>query len=166
MSSQRSYDPITRRRGTRGFAAVVTSLAGFVTVAAILAPAGSSAVDPTLRSWLVILGVAAAVAYGFAVVGLIKARPWSARLVGYQSAIGVGVSAYTILVMLTGIDPFGTTSALPAAQASAAGFGLAIWMIGLDLVAARFAAKGFPKAAAGGSPRRSGRLASAASAAA
>lgn len=146
MSSQRSYDPITRRRGTRGFAAIVTGLAGFVTVAATLAPAGSATVDPVVRSWLVVIGVAAAVAYGAAVVGLIRARPWSARIVGYLSAIGIGVASYAILVMLTGLDPIGATSTLPADQARAEGLGLAIWMIGLWLVAARFAMNGFPKA--------------------
>jgi hypothetical protein len=163
MSRQRSYDPITRRRGTRGFAAVVTTLAGFVTVAAAFVPAGSAAVDPTVRSWLVIVGVAAAVAYVVAVVGLVRSRPWSSRLVGYLSAVGIGVSAYAILVMLTGLDPFGATSALPASQARAAGFGLAVWMIGLDVVAARFAAKGFPKAAT--TPRATTRVVSAATAA-
>ncbi len=149
MSSQRSYDPITRRRGTRGFAAIVTGLAGFVTVAAVLAPAGSASVDPVTRSWLVVVGVAAAIAYGAAVIGLIRARAWSARLVGYLSAIGIGVASYAILVMLTGLDPIGATSTLPAGQARAEGLGLAIWMVGLWLVAARFAFKGFPRSDGG-----------------
>ena len=90
-------------------------------------------------------------AYGAAVVGLIRARPWSARIVGYLSAIGIGVASYAILVMLTGLDPIGATSTLPADQARAEGLGLAIWMIGLWLVAARFAFKGFPKATTTGS---------------
>lgn len=145
MSSQRSYDPITRRRGTRGFAAIVTGLAGFVALAAALAPSGAATVDPVVRSWLVIGGIAMAVGHVIAVAGLIGARPWSARLVGYLAAIGIGVSAYAALVTVTGLDPFGTTSTLPSDQARAEGLGLAIWMIGLWLVAARFAAKGFPK---------------------
>lgn len=144
MSSQRSYDPITRRRGTRGFAAIVTGLAGSVAIAATLAPAGAAPVDPVVRSWLAIAGIALGFGHVIAVVGLIRARPWSARLVGYLAAIGIGVSAYVALVTITGLDPFGTTSSLPTDQARAEGLGLAIWMIGLWLVAARFAAKGFP----------------------
>ena len=42
--------------------------------------------------------------------------PWSARLVGYLAAIGIGVAAYVLLVTLTGLDPFGATSSLPAAR--------------------------------------------------
>lgn len=144
MSSQRSYDPITRRRGTRGFAAIVTGLAGAVVLAAGLAPAGAAGVDPTVRSWLVILAVAFALAHLAAVVGLVRARPWSARLVGYLAAIGIGVASYVLLVTLTGLDPFGATSALSADAARAEGVGLAIWMIGLWLVAVRFAVRGFP----------------------
>jgi uncharacterized membrane protein YagU involved in acid resistance len=144
MSSLRSYDPITRRRGTRGFAAIVTGLAGFVVLAAGLAPAASGVVDPTVRSWLVILAIAFAAAHLVAVVGLVRARPWSARLVGYLAALGIGASAYVLLVTLTGLDPVGATSALPEGQARAEGFGLAVWMIGLWLVAFRFAVRGFP----------------------
>lgn len=144
MSSDRSYDPITRRRGTRGFAAIVTSLAGFVVLAAGLASAASGAVDPIVRSWLVILAIAFAVAHVVAVVGLVRSRPWSARLVGYLAAIGIGASSYVLLVTLTGLDPVGATSALPEDQARAEGLGLAIWMIGLWLVAFRFAGRGFP----------------------
>jgi hypothetical protein len=144
MSSNRSYDPITRRRGTRGFAAVVTGLAGFVVLAAGIAPAASGALDPTVRSWLVIVAVAFAVAHLVAVIGLVRARPWSARLVGYIAAIGIGATSYVLLVTLTGLDPVGATSALPEGQARAQGLGLAIWMIGLWLVAFRFAVRGFP----------------------
>jgi hypothetical protein len=146
MSSNRSYDPITRRRGTRGFAAIVTGLAGVVAVTAALAPAGSGAVDPTLRSWIVILTIAFGIAHLVAVGGLLRARPWSARLVGYLAAIGVGAAAYVVLVTVTGLDPFGSTSALPAGQARAEGVGLAIWTAGTWLVAARFAFRGFPPA--------------------
>jgi hypothetical protein len=145
MSSNRSYDPITRRRGTRGFAAIATGLAGFVVLAAGLAPAASGVVDPTVRSWLVILAIAFAAAHLVAVVGLVRARPWSARLVGYLAALGIGASAYVLLVTLTGLDPVGATSALPEGQARAEGLGLAIWMIGLWLVAFRFATRGFPE---------------------
>ena len=96
-SSIRSYDPITRRRGTRGFAAVVTALAGFVSLAAGLVVASSPSVDATTRSWVVILAVSFAVAHAFAVVGLIRARRWAGRLVGYLAAIGIGVASYALL---------------------------------------------------------------------
>ena len=42
---------------------------------------------------------------------------------------------------LTGMDPFGATSKLPSDRAWAEGLGLLIWMIGLWLVAARYAFK-------------------------
>jgi hypothetical protein len=143
-SRNRSYDPITRRRGTRGFAAVVTALAGIVSLAAGLAVASSPSVDATARSWVVILVLAFVVAHGVAIVGLVRARRWSGRLVGYLAALGIGVSSYALLVTLTGLDPFGATSALPAGEARAEGLGLSIWMIGLWVVAARFALRGFP----------------------
>lgn len=144
MSSNRSYAPITRRRGTRGFAAFLTALAGLVAMAAALAPAGMAGIDPTVRSWLVIVGIAFGTAHLVAVVGLVRARPWSGRLVGYLAAIGIGTVSYGLLVTLTGLDPFAATSALPAGQARAEGIGLSIWMIGLWLLAARFASRGFP----------------------
>ena len=43
---------------------------------------------------------------------------------------------------LTGLDPFGASSSLPANEARAEGLGLMVWMIGLWLVAARFAMRG------------------------
>jgi hypothetical protein len=64
--------------------------------------------------------------------------------------IGVGVAIYGLLLTLTGADPFGTTSELPAQRAWAEGAGLLVWMIGVWLVAARYALKGVPPAAGRG----------------
>ena len=87
-----------------------------------------------------------------AAYGLIRRRDWSARLVGYLAAIGIGIAAYGLILTLTGMDPFGATSKLPSSRAWAEGLGLLIWMIGLWLVAARYALKAFrpikPNAAA------------------
>ena len=45
------------------------------------------------------------------------------------------------MLTLTGADPFGATSSLPSDRAWAQGVGLLVWMIGLWVVAARFAWK-------------------------
>ena len=66
---------------------------------------------------------------------------WGGRLVGYLAAIGIGIAAYGLILTLTGMDPFGATSKLPSDRAWAEGLGLLIWMIGLWLVAARYAFK-------------------------
>jgi hypothetical protein len=130
------------RRGTRGFAAVVTSLAGLVVlgVGAVVLPA--TTLDRLTLSWLIPLTVAFGLAHGVAVYGLIRGRRWSGSLVGYLAAIGLGIAVYGLLLTLTGADPFGATSSLPSDRAWAEGLGLLVWMIGLWVVAARFAWKG------------------------
>ena len=129
------------RRGTRGFAALVTSLAGFVVlgVGAVVLP--TLALDSTAASWLIPLIVAFGLAHFVAAYGLVRRRDWGGRLVGYISAIGIGIAAYGLILTLTGMDPFGATSKLPSSRAWAEGLGLLIWMIGLWLVAARYAFK-------------------------
>ena len=72
---------------------------------------------------------------------MLRRRSWSVSLTGYLAAIGIGVAAYGLLVTLTGLDPFGATSALPAEQARAQGVGLLVWMIGLWVVAIRSAVR-------------------------
>jgi hypothetical protein len=129
------------RRGTRGFAAFVIGLAGFVVlgVGAVVLP--SAALDSTAASWLIPLTIAFGLAHFVAVYGLVRRRDWGGRLVGYLSAIGIGIAAYGLILTLTGMDPFGATSKLPSSRAWAEGLGLLIWMIGLWLVAARYAFK-------------------------
>jgi hypothetical protein len=130
------------RRGTRGFAAFVTGLAGLVVlgVGAVVLPASS--LDGLALAWLIPLAVAFGVAHLVATYGLLRRREWSRSLVGYLAAIGMGAAAYGLLLTLTGLDPFSATSRAGSAGASANGLGLLLWMIGLWLVAARYAFKG------------------------
>jgi hypothetical protein len=127
------------RRGTRGFAAVVIGLAGLVVlgVGAVVLP--NVELDRIALSWLIPLTVAFGLAHTVAAYGLVRARPWAPTLTGYLAAIGIGVAAYGLLVTLTGLDPFAATSPLPGDEARAEGVGLLVWMIGLWLVAFRFA---------------------------
>ena len=130
------------RRGTRGFAAFVTLLAGLVVlgVGAVVLP--NTDLGALALSWLVPLTVAFGIAHFAAAYGQVRGRAWSAALTGYIAAIGLGVTAYGLLLVLTGLDPFAITSRLPATEASAEGVGLLLWMSGLWLIAARFAWKG------------------------
>ena len=102
----------------------------------------ATSLDSVVLNWLVPLAIAFGIAHFVAVVGLVRNRQWAARLTGYLAAIGIGVAAYGLLVTITGLDPFGATSSLPAHEARAEGLGLMVWMIGLWLVAARFAIRG------------------------
>jgi hypothetical protein len=131
------------RRGTRGFAAFVVGIAGFVVlgIGAVVLPTVS--LDRVVMSWLITLSVAFGIAHVAAAVGLVRRSPWSPALTSYLAAIGIGVAAYGLLVSLTGLDPFGATSSLPDDQARAEGVGLLLWMIGLWTVGARFAIRGF-----------------------
>jgi hypothetical protein len=131
------------RRGTRGFAAFVVALAGSVVLAVGLAVLPEAELDRLALSWLIPLAVGFGVAHFVAVYGLLAGRWWSSSLTGYLAAIGVGVAAYGLLATLTGLDPFGATSALPGDEARADGLGLLAWMIGMWLVAARFAWRAF-----------------------
>ena len=133
----------SRRRGTRGFAAFVTAIAGFVSLAvgAVVLPATS--LDSVALNWLVPLAIAFGIApprrRSSVSSGTASGPP---ALTGYLAAIGIGVAAFGLLVTITGLDPFGATSSLPAHEARAEGLGLFVWMIGLWLVAARFAIRG------------------------
>ena len=109
---------------------------------------GPRSTRPSSRGWSsrrVVFGVAHVVA----AYGLLRRRAWSGDLVGYLATIGIGVAAYGLLLTLTGADPFGATSALPSDRAWAEGVGLLVWMIGVWLVAARYALKGVPPVADG-----------------
>jgi hypothetical protein len=130
------------RRGTRGFAAVVMGLAGFVVLGIGVVVLPTTQLDRLAMSWLILLTVGFGIAHFVAAFGLIRRSAWSAGLTGYLGAIGIGVAAYGLLVTVTGLDPFGATSSLPAEQARAEGFGLLVWMIGLWLVGVRFAFRG------------------------
>lgn len=143
MTAQTPLPRYAHRRGTRGFAAFVTTLAGLVVlgVGAVVLP--TVHLDSVALSWLIPLTVAFGIGHLVAAYGLIRRREWSGRLVGYLAAIGIGVATYGLILTLTGVDPFGATSKLPSARAWAEGLGLLIWMIGLWLIAARYAFKAF-----------------------
>jgi len=130
------------RRGTRGFAAFVTGLAGLVVLAVGAVVLPESSLDRLALSWLVPLAIAFGLAHFVAAYGLVRRRAWSRPLVGYLASIGVGVAGYGLLITVTGLDLFGATSRAPSSQASGQGLGLLLWMIGLWAVAARYAFKG------------------------
>jgi len=142
MTSTTTLPRTAHRRGTRGFAAFVTLTAGLVVlgVGAVVLP--STSLTSLALSWLVPLTIAFAILHFVAVYGQIRGRAWSAALTGYVAAIGLGVVAYGLLLVVTDLDPFKLTSSLPAATASAQGIGLLLWMAGLWIVAYRFAWKG------------------------
>ena len=150
------------RRGTRGFAAFVTLLAGFVVlgVGAVVLP--NTSLSSLALSWLVPLTVAFAIFHFVAAYGQIRGRTWSAALTGYLAAIGLGIVTYGLLLVVTDLDPFKITSSLPAAKASAEGIGLLLWMAGMWIVAYRFAWKGvegkraFARRSLGGTGRIAG----------
>jgi uncharacterized membrane protein YagU involved in acid resistance len=131
------------RRGTRGFGAFVTALAGLAVLGFGIVVLPTVPLDRLAMSWLVPLTVAFGIAHLVAAFGLIRRTDWAAALTGYLAAVGIGVAAYGLLVTLTGLDPFGPTSTLPGDEARAQGIGLLIWMIGLWVVAARAAIRAF-----------------------
>jgi hypothetical protein len=135
LAPDRTYDPIRFRRGTRGFAAFVTGLNGFVVLGATLFVVPTLGLDRIVASWAVILGVTAGLGHLVAIVGLIRGRPWGASLVGYLAAAGIGVASFGALLAATGHPIFG------AEPGTALGF--FIWMIGSWSIASRFAFKPF-----------------------
>lgn len=134
-ASPRTYDPVRFRRGTRGFAAFLTALNGFVVLGATLFVVPTLPLEPLVATWAVILGTTLGIAHFVAVVGLIRGRRWSASLVGYVATAGITVSVFAALVAATGLSIFG------AERGTSVGF--FAWMIATWLVAARFAFKPF-----------------------
>lgn len=135
LTPDRTYDPIHFRRGTRGFAAFVTGVTGFVVLGAALFVVPTLGLERTAASWAVILGVAAGLAHFVAIAGLIRGRRWGASLVGYLAAAGIASASFAALLAATGHEIFG------AQPGNALGFFL--WMIGSWAVASRFAFKPF-----------------------
>jgi hypothetical protein len=131
----RTYDPIRFRRGTRGFAAFVAGLNGFVVLGAALVLVPTLGLDPVTASWAVILGVSAGVGHFVAIAGLIRGRRWGAALVGYLAVAGIAVASFGALLAATG-------HAIFAAEPGTA-LGFFIWMIGSWVLASRFAFRPF-----------------------
>lgn len=140
MTPDRTWDPIRFQRGTRGFAAFVTAINGFVLlgVGAVVAPA-TDLPDPAM-AWVVGPAVAAGIAHLVAVVGLVRGRAWARPLVGYLAAGGIGAAAFAVLM-----DWRAGEAVLGASGTTAIGFYL--WMIGAWLVATRFAFKAYGRPA-------------------
>ena len=134
-ASPRTYDPVRFHRGTRGFAAFLTAVDGFVVLGATLFIVPTLPLDPLVATWVVILGTTLGIAHFVAVVGLIRGRRRAASLVGYVATAGIALSAFGVLVSATGLSIFG------ADRGTSVGFFL--WMIGTYAVAARFAFKPF-----------------------
>lgn len=138
MTPDRTWDPLRFQRGTRGFAAFVTAINGFVLlgVGAVVAPA-TDLPDPAM-AWVVAPAVAAGIAHLVAVVGLVRARTWARSLVGYLAAAGIGAATFAILMNWRAEE-----AVLGAMGSTAIGFYL--WMIGAWLVATRFAFKAYAR---------------------
>ena len=131
----RTYDRVRFHRGSRGFAAFVTGLNGFVVLGATLFVVPTLALDEIVARWAVLLGITAGLAHFVAVVGLVRGRRWSATLVGYLATTGIALAAFGALLAGTGHEVFG------AGHATA--FGFFAWMIATWAVAARYAFKPF-----------------------
>jgi hypothetical protein len=136
MTPDRTWDPLRFQRGTRGFAAFVTTLNGFAVLGAALVVAPGAGLPAPLDAWIVILGTVAGLAHIVAAVGLVRARAWAPDAVAYLAAAGVGTSVFAILMIARANEAI-----LGAAGATAIGFFL--WMIGTWLIAARFARKAY-----------------------
>jgi hypothetical protein len=135
IAPDRTNDPIRFRRGTRGFAAFVTGLNGFVVLGVALLVVPTLGLDRIAGSWAVIVGVTVGVAHFVASAGLIRGRRWGASLVGYLAAAGIAAASFAALLAATG------HAILGAGPGTALGF--FIWMIGSWAVASRFALKPF-----------------------
>jgi hypothetical protein len=134
-ASPRTYDQVRFHRGSRGFAAFLTALDGFVVLGATLFVVPTLPLEPLVATWAVILGTIVGIAHFVAVVGLIRGRRWSASLVGYVATAGITISVFGALVAVTGLSIFGADRGTSVA--------FFVWMIGTWLVAARFAFKPF-----------------------
>ena len=134
-ASPRTYDSVRFHRGTRGFAAFLTALNGFVVLGASLLVVLSLPLQPLIATWAVILGTTLGIAHFVAVVGLVRGRRWAASLVGYVATAGIAMSVFGTLVSATGLSIFG------ADRGTSVGF--FVWLIATYGIAARFAFKPF-----------------------
>jgi hypothetical protein len=131
----RTYDPIRFHRGTRGFAAFLTALNGFVVLGAALFIVPALDLASLVATWAVIIGTTAGIAHFVAVVGLIRGRRWAASLVGYLATGGIALAVFGALLAATRVEIFGADR--PTS------LGVFLWLIATWLIAARFAIKPF-----------------------
>ena len=136
----RTWDPIRFRRGTRGFAAVVTTINGLIVLGIGLFAAPLAGLPQPLVAWVVGLMVAAGIAHLVAAAGLVRARRWAASMTGYLAAAGVAASTFAILMVARAeVDILGAGGATTAAFFA--------FMIAWFLIGARFAIHAFAPAA-------------------
>lgn len=131
MTPDRTWDPKRFQRGTRGFAAFMTALNGFIVLGfgAVVVPAAG--LPAPADAWLTGVAIAAGIAQLVAVVGLVRARTWARSTVLYVAAGGIGAMTFAMLLITRAGEPI-----LGAADQTTIGF--LVWMIGSWLVAARF----------------------------
>jgi len=132
----RAYDPIRYHRGSRAFAALVTTISGIVVLAMSSFVVPGLSLDRSVATWAILAGTVAGVAHIAAAAGLIRGRRWSAELVGYLAAAGIGTSLTVALMATTDLfDPFhidrGTSIAV------------ALWLSTWWLIAVRYAIRPF-----------------------
>ena len=131
----RTYDPIRFSRGTRAFAALVTTFSGVIVLAVSVLIVPNLSLDPLAATWMSLVGTVAGLAHLVAAVGLVRGKRWSAELVGYLAGGGITVAAFTALATATDLDPFhvdrGTTIAV------------ALWLIAWWVIAVRYAIRPF-----------------------
>jgi hypothetical protein len=128
-----------RRRGTRGFAAVVLFLTAMIVLSVAVVVLPATTFDRLSLTWLIGLGLTFGIAHLVAVYGVLRRRAWTTPLTLYLMAIGLGLVSFGLLVELTG----GTL--LPSATAAWQGAdvtGLLVWLAGSWIVAARFVLRG------------------------
>jgi hypothetical protein len=142
----RTYDRVRFHRGTRGFAAFVTIINGFAVLAfgAVVAP--NAGLPDALATWVASLAIVAGIAHFVGVYGLVRGRRWSAPLVAYLAAGGIGAAVFAILMITRAGE-----SILGAGDQTAIGY--FVWMIGSWLIAVRFALKPFRSPAKVRQPR-------------
>jgi len=93
------------RRGTRGFAAFVLFLTAWIVLAIALFVLPSSTIGHETLVVLVPLGIAFGLAHFVALAGVLRRRAWSVPLTLYLTAIGLGMAAFVVLLVGTGVDP-------------------------------------------------------------
>jgi hypothetical protein len=144
MTPDRTWDPLRFQRGTRGFAAVVTALNGFVVLGfgAFVVP--SAGLPAPADAWIATVAIAAGIAQLVAVVGLVRGRAWARNAVLYLAAAGVGAAVFGLLLVWRAGEPI-------VGSADQTTIGFFVWMIGSWLIAARFTLKAY------GDPRRPAR---------
>jgi hypothetical protein len=105
-------------RGSRLAASFLLVLTGLAVsaIALFVLPQTAAASGAT---WLVVVGVVAAILHFAALVGIARGRDWGRNLAVFVAEIGGGVAILGAVALLTGAKPFGASSST--------GIGLILW---------------------------------------